>query len=220
VKKLKLIEDLMISRTLSSMPLWKRLLLVAAIVFSAVVLYRSVRAELYRDSLVAVGLTGTHHIGPNFNIAGFYINGKYESNIGREGYGGDMCCVLLPKKWRPGLVVEVRWSVGDWTKENRSEINAENYKSISYTSFKALVPVEKYDKAERLFIHFFPEGKVRGVTAFAGPGHPEHPILNGDPHAADSATIGQRVDGIFTDAEMAEVRYQHENRSTFFGDWR
>jgi hypothetical protein len=80
------------------------------------------------------------------------------------------------------------------------------------------VPVEKYDKAERLFVHFFARGKVRAVTAFAGPGHPEHPILNGDPHAADSATIGQRVDAIFTDAEKAEMHDQHANRNNFFGD--
>lgn len=195
-------------------------MLAAVIALASVALYRSVRAELHRDSLALVGLTGTHHIGPNFNIAEFYVNGKYESNVGREGYGGDMCCVLLPKKWRPGLVVEVRWAVGDWSKENRAEIDAQNYESITFTCFKAIVPVEKYETPERLFLHFFPEGKVRAVSSMFTVLGAAHPVQRGDVRAMDAATVGQRVDAIFTDAELAEIQRQHENRSTFFGDWR
>jgi hypothetical protein len=219
--ELKLIEDLMISRTLSSMPLWKRLLLVAAIGLVIAALYRSVRAELHRNATTAVTLTGYQHIGPNFNIAGFYVNGYDGGNVGREGGGGSkVCCVLLPKKWRPGLVVEVRWAVGDWSKENRTEINAGVYKSVAYTCFKAMVPVEKYESAERVFAHFFSGGKVRIVSSMSSALGSLHPVQIGDPHAADSATPGQRVYTIFTDAEMAEMQHQYENRNTFFGDWR
>jgi hypothetical protein len=207
------------SRQLRAMPIWKRILLGAVLGFAVVLLYRTIRAELHGNLFMEVGLSGTHHLGPNFNIAGFYVNGNYESNIGREGDGGDMCCVLLPKKWRPGLVVEVRWAVGDWSKESRPEIDAGNYKSITYSCFKALVPVEKYVTAGRVFIHFFAEGKVRAVTAFAGPGNLEHPILNDDPHAGNSATVGQRVDAIFSDAETKEMLQRHENRNNFFGNW-
>lgn len=208
------------SRLSRSLPVWKRVLLAAVIALVTVALYRSVRAELHRDSLALVGLTGTHHIGPNFNIAEFYVNGKYESNVGREGYGGDMCCVLLPKKWRSGLVVEVRWAVGDWSKENRTEIDAQNYESITYTCFKAVVPVEKYETPERLFLHFFPGGKVRAVSSIFTVLGASHPVQRGDLRATDAATVGQRVDAIFSDAELAEFQRQHENRSTFFGDWR
>jgi hypothetical protein len=208
------------NRKLRSMPVWKRVLLAAAIAFITAALYRSVSAEMHRDSLALVGLTGTHHIGPNFNIAEFYVNGNYESNVGREGYGGDMCCVLLPKKWRPGLVVEVRWAVGDWSKENRAEINAQNYRSITFTCFKASVPVEKYETAERLFLHFFSGGKVRAVSSMFTVLGESHPIQRGDARAADTATVGHRVDAIFTVAEMAEMQRKHETRNTFFGVWK
>lgn len=75
------------SRTLRSLSAWKRVLLSAIIVMVTVALYRSVRTELHRDSLRAVSLTGTQHIGPNFNIAEFYVNGYDGSNVGREGGG-------------------------------------------------------------------------------------------------------------------------------------
>jgi hypothetical protein len=209
----------MISKRLSSIPLWKHLVLLAASGFVILGLYRSVRAELHRNSMAAVGLTGYQHIGPNFNIAGFYVNGYDGSNVGREGGGGsEVCCVLLPKKWRPGLVVEVRWAVGDWSKENRAEIHAENYRSITYTCFKAMVPVERYATAERVYVHFFSGGKVRVVSSLTSVLGSLHPIQKGDAHAADTATAGQPINAIFTNTEIAEMQRQYENRSTFFGD--
>jgi hypothetical protein len=204
--------------------LWKsakRYFLISVLIVGAFFYYRAVRAELHRKSFEAVDLTGYQHIGPNFNIAGFYVDGYYGSNVGREGGGGgQMCCVLLPKKWRPGLLVEVRWAIGDWTKENRSEIESGNYKSITYTCFIAHVPVEKYETAETVFVHFFTGGKVRVVSGFPDPGYSGHSLIDDDSHAADIATTGQRVDSIFTDAEMAEMQRKHAERSTFFGDWR
>lgn len=198
----------------------KRYLIVSALIIAAFFYYRVVRAELHRKSFSAVDIEGAHHIGPNFNIAGFYVNGYGGDIVGREGFSGDMCCMLLPKKWRPGLVVEVRWAIGDWTKENRSEIEAGNYKSVTYTCFKAMVPVEKYETAERVFVHFFPGAKVRVVSGFPDPAYSGHPLIDDDAHAADIATVGQRVDAMFTKEEMAEMDRKYENRSTFFGDWR
>jgi hypothetical protein len=211
----------MISQKLFSVRLCKRLLLAAAIGIVIVALYRSVRDELHRKTIMAFGLTGYQHIGPNFNIAEFYVNGYDGSNVGREGGGGSkVCCVVLPKKWRPGLVVEVRWAVGDWSKENRAEINAQNYKSITYTCFKARVPVEKYETVGRVFVHFFPGGKVRVVSSAISVLGSLHPVQRNDPHAADTATSGQRIGAIFSDAEIAEMRHEQENPKHFFGDWR
>jgi len=204
--------------------LWRRMkryLLIAALVVVAFFYYRVVRAELHRKLFVAVSLTGRQHHGPNFNISEFYVNGYDGSNVGREGGGGSqVCCVLFPKKWRPALVVEVRWAVSDWSKENRAEIDAQNYKSITSTCFRAMVPVEKYETAERVFVHFFPGGKVRVVSGFADPENHDQIYIDDDPNAADIATVGQQVDAVFTDAEIAEMQREHDNRSTFFEDWR
>jgi hypothetical protein len=140
------------------MLVWKRLLLGTAVVIVAIVLYRHVRAEIHQNSITAVGLTGFQHIGPNFNIAGFYLDGYYGGTVGREcGGGGQVCCVVLPREWRSGLVAEVRWTVADWSNENRAEIDAGNYRSVADQRYRAIVPVEKYKTAERVFVHFLPE---------------------------------------------------------------
>jgi len=115
----------------------------------------SVQAGINDSNSAPVGLTGTQHIGSNFNISGFYVDGAYGSNVGREGGGdSDVCCVLLPNKWRPGLTAEVRWAVGDWSRQNKQETAAGNFKSITFERFKAIVPVEKYDVPGQLYVHF------------------------------------------------------------------
>jgi hypothetical protein len=175
----------------------------------------SVQAGINDSNSTPVGLTGTQHMGPNFNVSGFYVDGAYGSNVGREGGGGsDVCCVLLPNKWRPGLTAEVRWAVGDWSKENLTETAAGNYTSITSEGvYKALVPVEKYEEPGKVYVHFFKGGKVRVVSGPFGYGSKEHPIQRDDPHAADTATIGTRVNALFTPEELAEMRRKSRERS-------
>jgi hypothetical protein len=85
-------------------------------------------------------------MGDNFEISAFYVDGYNGGNVSRTGGGGsNVCCVMLPGKWRRELVVELRWSVSDLSKENEKE-----------KVYKALVPVEKYDDAPgQLYAHFF-----------------------------------------------------------------
>jgi hypothetical protein len=168
-----------------------------------------------------VGLTGVQHIGPDFNISDFYVNGYPGSNVGRGGGGGsDVCCVSLPNKWRPGLAVEVRWAVGNWSKENRQELAAGNYRSITFERYKAIVPLEKYDAPEQLYVHFFPGGKVRVVSSFLGSRNPAHPILGNDPRAADSATAGMLIKELFTKEELDESDRKFEESKKKHGGWR
>jgi len=51
-----------------------------------------IREGIKHDDLVAVDLGGTHHIGPDFNISSFYVNGANGFNVGREGGGGSSVC--------------------------------------------------------------------------------------------------------------------------------
>jgi hypothetical protein len=166
------------------------------------------------NDFAGVTVTGIHHIGPDFNIADFYVDGYSGSNVGREGGGGRyVCCVMLPSKWRPGLSVEVRWSVANWSKEILAETNVGNYRSLTFQRYKARVPVEKYISAENMYVHFFPGGKIRVVSSSSGPRGTRHPILEDDPRAAEIATTGTPVDAMFTESELDKIRAARYNDS-------
>lgn len=201
---------------------WKRALLFTLLALVVSWLGYSAWESKQQDSFASVGLTGVQHIGPNFNVSSFYVDGYYGSNVGRGGGGGsDVCCVLLPKLWRPDLTVELRWKVGDWSKENRSEIDAENYSSITFQDFKARVPVEKYDRPAQIYVHFYADGKARVVSSGVGSRNPKHPILVDDLHADISATAGTPVLALFSEDELSALRRKDEERKKKNGgDWR
>jgi hypothetical protein len=199
---------------------WKRLL---AASFAAIALTgcAGIHAAGREDQFTAVGITGVQHIGPDFNISDFYVDGYPGSNVGRGGGGGShMCCVNLPNQWRQGLAVEVRWAVGNWSKENRQEIVAGNYKSITFERYKAMVPLEKYDKPGQVYVHFFPEGKVRVVSSYPDSESPLHPVHRNDPRAADSATVGASIKELFTKEELDEKDRKYEENKRKHGGWR
>jgi hypothetical protein len=181
-----------------------------------------VREQRHRDSLAGVMVSGVHHLGPNFNIATFYLDGHNIANVGREGGGGYVCCTMLPRKWRPGLTVELRWEVNDWTNEKPSETDAGNYNSVSGSgsAYIAQVPVERYEAAEHVWVHFYPGGRARVVSSPTGYWGAKHPIQNKDPHAIDSAAQGRSVDALFTAQELAELKRKDKEGKATFGDWR
>lgn len=182
---------------------------------------KDIRADVLAASFQAVSLTGVHHMGNKYNVADFYVDGYSGSNVGREGGGGrTVCCVLLPRQWRPGLSVEVRWSVNDWSHENRAEIEAGNDDSVDGFGYIARVPVERYEVAEHVWVHFYAGGKARIVSSMPGSGGPKHPIQDNDPHAIDSATQGRQVTALFSPAELAEMVRKDAERKKKFGDWR
>lgn len=187
-------------------------LVLLAIMFGVYFVYP---ASSKQDDKIGVALIGVHHLGSSYNISQFYVDGYSGMNVGREGGGGGIiCCVILPRRWREGLMVEVRWSINDWSKENRVEMDAGNYESLQWGgAYRAKVPVEKYDEPGDIYVHFFPNGRVRVVSSNAGMGSTLHPIQRGDPHAVDSATSGVAITQLFTDEELAEMeRKQQANR--------
>lgn len=200
----------------------KRLIILVIFAMIGAAVFWAVSKHDRKDSFQQVDITGIHHLGPNFNIDRFYVNGYDASNVGRSGGGGkNTCCVLLPKKWRPGLFVDLRWSVGDWSKENVAETEVGNYRSLSSAgAYRARVPVERYVEAEHLFVHFFPNGRARVVSSFAGRGNPEHPIQDDDVHAAESATAGVPADSLFTPSEMAERKRRAAEDKRENGAWQ
>jgi putative hemolysin len=74
---------------------------------------------------------------------------------------GSMCCVNLPRKWHPGLKVEVGWDMPEGTK---------------HVLKSKIVDVEKYDRPGTLYLHFFPDDTVRVVVTNTVGASPNHPI--------------------------------------------
>lgn len=164
----------------------------------------------------AVGLTGVHDMGRSFSISDFYVDGYGGSNVGWEGGGGsNVCCVMLPKAWRPGLTIDLRWAVADWSNENSEETKRGIYTSITFKKFRAQVPVEKYQTPERLFVHFFAGGKARAMT-----GGVFSERLRDDPAAVALSTEGKPIDVLFSQAELDKMEHKRQAWIKKFGDWR
>ena len=143
---------------------------------------------------IGVMIVGVHHLGPNFNISKFYINDYYGSNVARNGGGASfVCCAELPRKWRPGMVAKVRWSVNDWSHAVMSEVDAGDYKSMGFENYEATVPIEKYSDVGDLYAHFFPNGKVRLVSSTYSVWNSKHTIQQDDPRAVELATQGTKI---------------------------
>jgi hypothetical protein len=157
-------------------------------------------------------MSGVQHLGSKNSISEFYVNGYYGSNVGREGGGGDiLCCVEIPREWREGLNAEVRWETVRWL--NSDHPGEESVERVGI--YHAIVPVERYEKPGRFWVHFFDGGRVRIVVHNDGPGAPDYPIKRDSSLALTGATIGTPVDAIFSEAELAEItRRRNDERKT------
>lgn len=206
----------------SSRRAWTRLLILAFGLFAAWWLASLIREGPRRGDFVPVDFGGTHHIGPNFSISEFYLNGANGFNVGREGGGGtSVCCVLIPRSWRPGLFVDLRWEVRDWTTENAAEIAAGDTRSMTFKHFRAKVPIEKYENPGQVEVHFFAGGKARVVVGWPVPQELNNEILPANSHATDLATVGQPVLDMFTKEEYnAMHRREDERKRKYGGDWK
>ncbi len=101
-------------------------------------------------------------------IGKFYVDGTWGGNVrSRIGSGGlgILCCVSLPKKWRPGLTVTVEWR------------DDEMYKNDPNSLTSRVVPVEKYEYFSDgfLWVLFFQGGKIKAYASQWMPGFPGFP---------------------------------------------
>lgn len=195
-----------------------RKLLLIALAFIALTIFFSM-AKLVSSpdtTMLPVAITGVHHMGEKFAVSEFYINRYWGGNIGPEGGGGStVCCAMLPEKWRPGLVGDVRWSVSDWSKKNKEQVAAGDYSSVDWKMFRAIVPVEKYEgHPEQLYVHFFVDGGVRVISSGVGSENKNHPIRDTDPSAGSIATRGTATDSLFTDLEFNNMMNEKKRQGS------
>ncbi|WP_177307688.1 DUF3304 domain-containing protein [Pseudoduganella namucuonensis] len=188
-------------------------------VLLSVIPFASCLAEAGGVKSIGVAVEGVNHLGPNHSISPFYIDKSAFGNVNRGGGSGTICCVTIPEKWRPGLVVEVRWGVANWSNEIREEIKIGNYRSVVDEGvYKAIVPIEEYEEPMNLFVHFFPGGKIRVLTSQYSQNSEKHPVVKGDDNAATMATKGVKIRKIFSEKELRDlIEYNKERMRKFKG---
>ena len=128
------------------------LLLFAVLAGTAVFFYKQYRAQ---QSMIAP-------IAPyNFTdetVDNLYVNGQWGGNSDAHSGGGTgVCCVMVPKKWHAGLLVQVKWeSGGKW--------------------YTAAPQIPEYHGSEELQIIFHGNHEVMVYLLSIWPCTPNHPM--------------------------------------------
>lgn len=97
----------------------------------------------------------------DIGVGDFYVNGTWGGNSDpHTGGGSSVCCALIPEKWRPGLVVNIKWI--------RSDLSPRQY------SFQAEVP--PYTESGALQVLFMENDTVKVYVNDYWPCTPMHPM--------------------------------------------
>lgn len=215
-----LASTILFSQKLMNIPNLKALILPGKLLLLTFLLGLSskLHAQPLQENTVTASLTGVHHLGPNHLIYKFHVNKSISDNISRGGGGGsEVCCIMLPRSWTPTLLADVRWLVvhfiksADPTASEKSEIEG---------IYHALVPIEKYTEPGNLYVHFFPNGRVRVVVSTFTSDSEEHPVKPGDSSASRIASVGRAARALFTPAEEAELKQKAEQARKEHRGWR
>lgn len=128
-----------------------------------------------------VGLSYHAYNHTDEHIVSIVINGEGGIlDAGAHGEGGGVCCVVLPQKWRPGLMATIKWQPeGDWLKDEQGqEVIRDGKKVLVRAPWKErTVEVPKYGSEMGIFfIHFFPNDEVKVLVNTYGARSPQHPL--------------------------------------------
>ena len=131
----------------------------------------------FEEEKVGVGYMGANHTDKT--KVDITINGEGGVMIAmRHGYGGQVCCVVLPAKWRPDLTVTVGWQDDATVQldENGQRLTRKGVPIlVEAPRMSKTVKVEEYKVPDVLWIHFFPGDEIKVVSSKYGPGHKLHP---------------------------------------------
>ncbi|WP_442030347.1 DUF3304 domain-containing protein [Pseudoduganella sp. RAF53_2] len=170
---------------------------------------------------VLVSVDAVHYFPSEYRVDEFYIDHHYFGSSSFDGIAGSgLCCIAIPERWRPGLTVDVSWSVTDWTLtpiDDKAHFDAKKIRVVGL--YRADVPVEKYEEADDLFVHFFEGGLIRvspGIQRFDGPYASTSDIAA----AAKFATKGRHVTELITKEDRAAIDKEVEEHRKKYGDWR
>ncbi|WP_447589011.1 DUF3304 domain-containing protein [Aquipseudomonas campi] len=119
------------------------------------------------------------------SIIYFSVDGAGGPNIAPFGGGGaQTCCGMLPRQWRPGLKVLVKWekdsdpyAYGKWPEAMFSEAwrkRMEEHRS-RYTYHQAIVEIPYYEKSCGIQAHFLPCDQIRVTSTCFPLAHANYP---------------------------------------------
>ena len=131
------------------------------------------------DETVAVSYAAYNHTDKS--IVSIVINGEGGIlDASAHGGGGSMCCVILPKRWRPGLMATIKWQEDDIPIFNPDGTRKviDGVPATKESPWKErIVEVPKYEGAMgTFFIHIFPGDEVKVLMNIYGAGNPNHPL--------------------------------------------
>jgi hypothetical protein len=101
-----------------------------------------------------------------------------------HGSGGEVCCVVLPVRWKSGLKASIKWQEdGEWLLDERGKEVFRNGKRVYVESEwkEKIVEIPEYATEMGLFfIHFLPGDEVKVAVSPYDPRHPKHPYRFAD----------------------------------------
>jgi Protein of unknown function (DUF3304) len=144
----------------------------AAAILSCVLL-----VSCFEEETTGVSVIGVNHT--NVDIIEVSPTGGRGGVVTAYAHGtsGNVCCTTIPTRWRPDLTATIAWQDGSVEKlDSNGNIVLNNGKAILIAQPRKskTVPIPKYESAEDLWIHFFPNDEVKLVVSKYGPGHPKH----------------------------------------------
>jgi hypothetical protein len=129
------------------------------------------------NDMAAGNLTSVNHVDGTA-INWFSVNGYRAS-----GGGGETCCIVLPVKWRPGLMANIEWEVDPDRWADLPSFSDPNYLSAyakhkaNYQRYKVTVEIPEYqEKRCGLTVHFLPCQQVKVTTSCWAVSAPQYPI--------------------------------------------
>lgn len=96
-------------------------------------------------------------------ISTFSVNGYHGAGIYPNGGGGSfVCCVTVPRKWKRGMTVTVRWTADERLPDAWKE---------------KVVAVPEYTQQDlgAFVVHFYPGDTVKVLVTLKIEGHPDYP---------------------------------------------
>jgi hypothetical protein len=137
---------------------------------------------------LAGDLNGVNHTSAAINR--FSVNGYGGRNISPFGYGGGVCCAMLPSQWSPGLKLKVEWETDPNPYEKiKRKPDGFNFDEAAlakheanYGRHTAIVELPPYeDRLCSLEVHFLPCHQIKLSTscwAYPSPNSPIKEPLN------------------------------------------
>jgi Protein of unknown function (DUF3304) len=143
----------------------------------AAILSCALLVACFEEETTGVSMIGANHTGTHIVEVSTTGGRSGMMTVLAHGTSGNICCVTIPAKWRPDLTATISWQNESTSQKDAKgdEVLNDGKPILTASPRKSkTVPIPKYDSAEDLYVHFFPNDEVKLVVSKYGPGHPKH----------------------------------------------